>query len=80
MLAGLSAFEPTPEGGLRLTRTPTGEESFDADVLIEIGPVNALAVADESPTRALSIGAVRKPWVPCERYTDGPAVDQVDNQ
>jgi hypothetical protein len=47
LLAGLSALKPASEGDLRFARTPTGKAPLDADVLIEIRPVNTLAVADE---------------------------------
>ena len=49
-LAGLSPlFKPSLEGGLAFPRGSARKQALDADVLVEVFPMDALSFADESP-------------------------------
>jgi hypothetical protein len=59
MLASRSAFKPPAQRGVRFTGASPGEEPFDADVLVEIRPMDAFAFADQPPVVAFREGAMR---------------------
>ena len=50
------------------------EQSLDADVLVEIGPMDSLATADDVPVGPLPTVAVKESWIPAERHGDRPAI------
>lgn len=47
-----SSREPFLKRGLAFPRWFAGEEAFDADVLVELDPVNAVPSANQSPALA----------------------------
>lgn len=76
----LPLFEPAPQRGLAFHRRFSRQETLRADVLIEIGPVNAAAVADQTPVVAFLRGTVKEPRIPGERYRERAAIGQRDDQ
>lgn len=49
MLSRTARGEPALERRLALEGAPSGDERVDANVFVEGGPVNPLALADEAP-------------------------------
>jgi len=80
LASSLARLEPALQRGLRFPGGPTGEEILDADVLIELGPMNPVAAADEPPVRALGDGAVRESGIPGQGNGECPTIHQVDDQ
>ena len=80
MLASLSAFKPAAQGCLGLTRTSPCKETFDTDVFVQVGPVQALALPDKPPVCSFGKGTVRESWVPSEWNADNPTIDKIDHQ
>ncbi len=64
---------------LRFTRTPSCKKAFDADVLVQIGPVNTFTFADKAPMSAFGLAATREARVPCERNGDRATIDKFDH-
>ena len=64
------------EGGL--VRQP--EEPTHGDVLVELRPVNAVSLADESPRMAVLIGGVPQTRKPLQRNRQRPAILERENQ
>jgi len=58
-------------------RWHAAKHPLDADVLIDIRPVNSLSGADNSPFRALSGRRFRKPPRPRQWHADNPAVNEI---
>jgi hypothetical protein len=56
------------------------QDVLGADVFIEIGPMNTLALTDQTPIVALLRLAVQQPWVPSQRNGDRSPVNQVNHQ
>ncbi len=50
------------------------------DIFVQIGPVNAFPVADETPVCPLFGGAMQQPGEPGQRNAKGAAVFQRDDQ
>jgi hypothetical protein len=75
-----SAVKPSSQRRLRFTRAPPREKAIDADVLIQFGPVDAFALADESPLDSLLRRAVGEPRVPDQGNRDRAAIDEVNYQ
>ena len=46
-------FQPAFQRCLAFARGSSSQEAFNADVLVEIGPVNSLAAADQPPVISL---------------------------
>jgi hypothetical protein len=57
-----------------------GEKTVNADVLIEIGPVNSLPATDQTPVPSFVEGPVGEPRVPGNGNRQGSAVDQIHDQ
>src|SRR4051812_11159335 len=74
------ALDPSCERCLALARWSSRNQTFDGDVLVELGPVNPLAAADESPFRTLVVRAMSEPRIPRQRHGNRAAVAQVDGQ
>ena len=53
---------------------------LDADILVQVGPADPFAGADELPVVALFWRAVREPRVPVERYCDVAAIGQLGRE
>lgn len=48
-----------------------------ADVLVDVGPVDTVTVADQDPVRALLCSGVGQAPGPLERHTDDASIDEV---
>ena len=68
------------ERGLRFTRTPTPKQALNADILVEVGPVDPFAPPDQPPVASLSGRPVHEPRVPRKRHGQGPTIHQIDDQ
>ena len=53
------------------------EQVIDADVFIEVGPVNTLATCDEPPIVELRFGSAGKARIPLDRNLDGAPVCEI---
>jgi hypothetical protein len=76
----LTRLQPLSERGLALTRRSASEKAGDADIFVEVGPVNAFAPADQSPMFTFRRCPVREARVPWQRHAHGAAVDEIDDQ
>ncbi len=78
-LCGMRAvIQPPLEGLLALTRPGAIQKIVDADILIEIRPVNTLALPDEAPVIALGRTGIRQARKPLEWDRDRPPVGEID--
>jgi hypothetical protein len=66
-------------GGAAWGRRPA-EKAFHAQVLVDVGPVNAETGASRAPVRALRRSGGKKSRIPDERHRDGTAVQEIDDQ
>jgi len=58
----------------------TGEEALDADVLVELGPMDAMATADELPFGLLGGRSMRKTRIPGYGHRHTTSVYQVHHE
>jgi hypothetical protein len=72
--------EPLLERMLTLSRRPADEQVLDADVFVEVWPVDSSSLADEPPATPLLDRAVKEAGIPGQRHRDGAAVGQLDRQ
>ena len=72
--------KPLFEGPLAFAGTRAAEEIFDADVLIEIRPVDPFTSPDETPVITLDWRASRQARVPRDWYRDTATVRKVHRQ
>jgi len=73
-------FEPALERPLTFSGGLSGQETFDADVLIQVRPVNSHATPYEAPMIPVLTSAVEQPWVPGKRYHHGSTIHEVNGQ
>jgi hypothetical protein len=78
MLASLPRFEPPAQRCLRFARPSAGKKAFDTDVLIEVGPMNALSLTNESPIRAFRLVAMCESGAPRHRHRNRPTINKMD--
>ena len=69
-----------PESGGTLTGRPSGKEALDADVLVEVGPMNALTATDQPGMGSLGGAPVKEAWIPGQWGGDGASVGQLNDQ
>jgi hypothetical protein len=53
------------------------KQSFDADVLVNVGPMDSLAGSDETKVCPLRGRGFRQPPRPSQRHADNTTVDQI---
>jgi hypothetical protein len=75
---GLSTF-PRERRGAPRGRRPA-EQAFRAQVLVNLGPMNAEATAGGAPVGALGRGGGEKARIPDKRHGDGTAVQEIDDK
>ena len=80
LLASSSVSKPAPERGLALPRASTGQEAFDADVFVKIGPMDAFAFTDEAPMGSFGVAAMGESGVPRQGDRDRSPIEQVHNE
>ena len=76
------AFEEAGSAALHLAPAKCGmpQQVGHADVLIEIGPVDAFAPADQTPLLAFLRRAVPQARIPFQRCRDSTSVYELDEQ
>ena len=57
-----------------------GKQALHADVLIQLGPVQALPLPDESPACSFRACTMREPRVPGEGNRNRPPIDEVHHE
>jgi hypothetical protein len=77
---GFPPLEPPAQRLLSLARSATRQETRDADIFIEIGPVDPLATSNKMPVDPLRRCPVRQTREPRERYGDRSAIRKVRDQ
>ena len=80
VLASSSTLEPAAQGSLRFPRTPACQKTFDADVFVEVRPVDSLAFTDQTPVSSFGLATMRQSRVPRERDGDRTPIEQVHYQ
>jgi hypothetical protein len=63
-----------PKGGR------AAEQTFGAEVFVQIGPVDAIPGAGDSPFLALLFGGVQQLWIPGKRHGDSAPILQGHGQ
>lgn len=79
-LASLPLIKPSLKGSLAFSGGLAGKEILDADVLVQLGPVDAAAVSDQPPMVSLVGCPVGKSRIPGNRYGDRTTIGEVDGQ
>jgi hypothetical protein len=74
------ALKPPAEGRMRFTGASAGEKAFDTDVFVQIGPVYALAFADQPPVRTFGRATMGEPRIPRQWNRDRPTIDKGNDQ
>ena len=72
--------QPFLERRLALTRRESGKQSLNADVFIQVRPMDTEAASNKSPVVSLLRCPALQTRIPHERRCDRSAVDQVDDQ
>lgn len=65
---------------LWLRSRDAAEQTFDTEVFVDFGPVNALAVTEELPVSALGPGRGEEARKPDQGHTDSAAVGKTDDE
>lgn len=76
----IAAFKPSAQRRLCLARTPPGKKTFDAEVFVQLRPVDALTFSDEPPVSPFRWAAMCESWIPCQRNGDRTTIDECDHQ
>src|SRR5215207_3411874 len=58
----------------------SAEQTSGAEVLVDLGPVDAFAVSNEPPIAPRSSGGVEQAWVPDQGHREGAAVRESDDE
>lgn len=74
------AREPALNRRIAFAAASAGQESFNANVLVEVGPFDGVPVAEQTPVLSLGFGAVKQTWIPRPRHAQAPAVGQFDDE
>ena len=75
-----SSGEPALQRRCALGRRFPSDDRLDADVLVEIGPVNSLAPGDQAQFLALRQGRMQQSRIPSDRCSDRTTVVEVHNK
>src|ERR1700676_727720 len=63
-------------GNRHSRRGRASQQSFGAQILVDVGPMDSVAAAGNFPVLALRGCGVEQPWIPDERHGDDAAVAQ----
>jgi hypothetical protein len=69
------SFKPLKPWGGR-----AAEQSFGAQVFVDVRRVNAVPAAGDTPVLPLGRGFIQQTWMPGERDRDRPPIPQRDSQ
>jgi hypothetical protein len=69
---------PWPRHEMRRAGGQAAKKTFDAEVFVYAGPVNAVSAARYLPVRALLGRRMEQSRIPCQRHDNGPAIEEVD--
>lgn len=61
-------------------RAKSFEQTCHAQVLIRVGPVNSITIAQELPVLPLLFGGIEQPWEPLQRYRQSSSIGQLNTQ
>jgi len=56
------------------------QQSFDPDVLVEIGPLDRVSVAERLPILSLGGRSVQQARIPSQRYDETASVGEINDQ
>jgi hypothetical protein len=68
------------QGSFIFTAATTSQQPLNADMLIEVGPLDGIPLAEQPPMRAFVGRCMHKPWIPAERDTQSTPIQQIDSQ
>jgi len=77
---GFSRFQPALQRCLCLAGPASRQQALDADVLIQVGPVDSRTLSNEPPVSPLSGSTVAEAREPSETHTDRTAVGEIHGQ
>src|SRR5262249_38132434 len=75
---GSPALQPALERRLTFALGLAEQQVANANALVQVGPVDPFAAAEQSPFLSLLHRAVPQAWVPAQRDDNGPAIRQID--
>src|SRR5262249_12768245 len=75
-----SLLQPLLQRPLALARRPSSKEPFNAEVFVEIGPMNSFSCTDHSQVIPLLSSSVGKPRIPGQRGGNCSAIRQFNGQ
>lgn len=61
-------------------RRAANQKAFDANVFIEIGPVETLTTSDQPPIGSLDLSPVRQTRIPRDWHGHGSTIDKMHRQ
>ena len=75
----LSGVQPVCQRGFTLAAASAGKQPINADMLIQIRPLNCIAIAKQHPMLLLVCSCVQQPRIPHKRDAQEPPIAQVHN-
>lgn len=80
ILPALAGTQPALERLLALAAASAGQQPFDPNMFIEIGPLHRIALSQQLPMVALLRGAVDEARIPIQGNNDAAAIVQAHGQ
>lgn len=77
---GPAGEEPFLKRRLAFSGRSAREETFNADILIKLLPVNSMPSADQSPAAAFYRGGMNEAWKPSKWHGQAPSIAQLDGE
>jgi len=68
--------QPLLQRRCTLSTLISGQQACHADVLVQIGPLNRVSTAEETPMGTFGLGGLNQPCVPSQRHRLQADIDQ----
>ena len=79
-VAVIARFKPSLQRTRALTGGASANDALNADVLVEVGPMNALSASDKPGMPSLSDGAVKEARIPRKRGGNGAPIRKLNDE
>lgn len=73
-------LQPAAEAVLALSAPAACQQSLGPDVLVEFGPLDGIAAADQDSVGSFLGRSVSEAWVPRQRHGEGTAIREANRQ
>lgn len=74
----MTRLQPALKRLFTFAASATSQEPFQPDVLVQIGPFDRIAVAEQDLVVALALGAELQARIPVKRHAERTAITQVN--